>query len=289
MKKNKSYLIITASDEKNGNFLINHWLKSLKLHINQKLVEIVILDYGLNTEQRKKINQNGGKIIKCKRNGHVVNIRYRDMLNIIKKEPYTQILTCDGSDIIFQKNIMHLFEEHKNEYRAVCEDMHLPAIEYTLLQSPFPNQIENEIKEILKNKKMINGGLVIGPRKKFEKLCLFMNKYITNKDIFGPDQVILNYILYKEGFVNLGREYNYVITTAKDKFKIKNGIFYDKNNQIIPIVHNAGGNKIFRPIKKFGHGSEYNKLSKIIYHSLRGLYYFNFITKYILNLFKKLK
>ncbi len=286
IKRNKRFAVITASDYNNGDFLINHWLKSLLKNIDTNIVEVIILDYGLSEYHKKIILSNGAKVIKCVRDGHVVNIRYRDMLRIIKKRRYKQILTCDSGDIIFQRNIMELFDIHPSKFRAVCEDMSAPMLEYTLLQKPFLEEITEDIKITLRNKKMINGGLVLADVKNFQKLCEYMMKYIINKKIFGPDQIILNYVLYKNGFVNLGRNFNYVLTTVKDKFKIKNGVFFMKNGDVISVVHNAGGNRIFRPIKNFGYGPEYNNFNHLTYYLLRIFYRLNFVSKPVLRFFE---
>jgi len=40
-------LFITCSDEKCANFIINHWLKSLKANVNLSNIDIVVIDYGL--------------------------------------------------------------------------------------------------------------------------------------------------------------------------------------------------------------------------------------------------
>jgi len=76
----KKFVIITSSDLKFGDFLINHWLKSLLNNIDCKLVDIVILDYGLSEKQYRILLSKNVKIVKCIRDGCVNNLRYRDML-----------------------------------------------------------------------------------------------------------------------------------------------------------------------------------------------------------------
>jgi len=285
-KQKKKFVVIGMSDAKYGDFLINHWLRSLKENIDENLVDIAVLDYGMTEKQVKKLLEKSVKLEKSNKDGHVVNIRYRDMLKFLEKNPYEQIMTCDSGDLIFQDDITHLFHKHKDKYRGVCEGLAPPAIEYTLVQKPFPKEIEEEIEKTLINKKMVNGGLVIAPYEKFIELCKTMNKLIKNKHIFGPDQVVLNYTLYKEGFKNLDKKYNYTITTH-GKFKIKKGIFYDHKKNIIPIVHNSGNFSFFRPIKNFGYGENYNKLKLFPYLSLRAAYSLNFIVNPVLRFFRK--
>jgi hypothetical protein len=137
-------------------------------------------------------------------------------------------------------------------------------IDYLVEYKPFPKELEKEILSIIKDKKVINGGVIVAPVKEFKILCKNINDFISNKKVYGPDQVILNYTCYLEGFVHLNPVFNYVINNNKG-FKIKSGKFFDKNNELIYIVHNAGGNKLFRSVKNFGYGSQYNQFSWITY------------------------
>lgn len=269
---NKKILIATASDAKFGDFLIEHWLKSLLLNIDRNLVDITILDYGLTDAQKSRLIEKDVNVMQCKRDGHVVNIRYRDLLTFLQNNTYEQAMICDGGDMIFQANIMELFEENTEEFRAVCEDIPPPAIEFTLLNNTFTPELSEKISLTLKNRKMINGGLVVGSAQKIQHLCEYMLDHITDSSLFGPDQVVLNYLLYTEGFHQLPSKYNFVITTSNEKFTIKNGTFYIHKNEYISIVHNAGAKPYLRPIKDFGFGPEHNKFKPIAYYLLRTLY-----------------
>jgi hypothetical protein len=264
----KKFVIISASDSNYGGFLINHWLKSLMDNVDLTLVDIAILDYGLNLEQIKKLKENKVKIIPCVRDGHVVNIRYRDMLKFLKNNKYEQILLCDGGDIIFQRDITPFFYKNKKAFKVTFENLKSNFVDYLFARHPFYQEFEEDIYKTLKDKKMINGGFIIGPYEKFNKLCGNMSKLIKNKNLYGPDQVILNYTLYKTGFVELDSSLNYVINNNTG-FKVRNGVFLDKNNQIIFVVHNAGGFKFLRSVKNFGHGPGYNIINWPIYFLIR--------------------
>ena len=124
--------------------------------------------------------------------------------------------------------------------------------------------------------------MIIAPRDKFINLCETMCNLIRKMNLFGPDQVVLNYYLYQNKFHRLDKGYNYIIGSVDETFYVKNGIFYDKNNKIIPIVHNAGRYNYLRPIKNFGYGKNFNRLSYFSYYQLR---FFCNLTK----LFKILK
>jgi hypothetical protein len=267
-KMNKKFAIISTSDSKYGDFLINHWLKSLINNIDLKLVDIIILDYGLKDKQKKELLSKKIKLIKCNKDGHIVNIRYRDMLKFLKKNHYSKILSCDGGDIIFQKNIVNLFYDTQDKFLVTFENLESNFIDYLIEHKPFSKKMEEEIIFTIKDKKTINGGFIIAPYDQFIELCVFMNKLIKNKKIYGPDQIVLNYFLYKRGFLPLNQSFNYVINNNKG-FKIKKGVFFDENDKIIPVVHNAGGYGLFRSIKNFGYGPDYNQFSKITYVILR--------------------
>jgi len=264
----KKFVIMTACNARYGEFLINHWLKSLIENVNLEFIEVVILDYGLTEKQRKILKSKKVKLVKCKHDGHVVNIRFRDMLNFLNKHRYQQIISCDGGDIIFQKNIAHLFEEDKDKFRAVCED--ISQIEmYSVFLKHFSPKMRKEISTKLKGKKIINAGFIVAPVGKFKALCRKMDLKIKNKNSFGPDQILLNYEFYKSGFKKLDSEFNFIPTTAKERVKIRKGVFYKGDETLISVVHNAGRKSIFRVIKRFGYGPTHNRFNVLTYHLMR--------------------
>ncbi len=266
-------VIITSCNAKYGDFLIHHWLKSLKENVDLKNIDLVILDYGLTPEQVHTLTKTKQvRVVKCREDGKIVVIRFRDMLNFLKKKSYNQVMCCDGGDIIFQKDINHLFEKDKKKFRAVCEDESLPLSQiYMNLQNSIDNRIKPQIRKYIKNQKMINAGVIFAPRNKFMKLCSACNMYVQDKNKFGPDQIIVNYLLYKEGFVKLNKEYNFVVYASGNSFKIKKGIFYNENNEKISIVHNTGGSPYMRAIKNFGYGERFNKIRFIRFYFFRGI------------------
>ncbi|VVA44309.1 conserved hypothetical protein [Candidatus Roizmanbacteria bacterium] len=99
-----------------------------------------------------------------------------------------------------------------------------------------------------------------------------MKRLIKNKSAFGPDQIVLNYYVYQNKFKLLDEKYNFMMSTAKEGFYIKKGVFYKKNREKIVIVHNAGAMDFFRPVEDFGYGKKYNKLKHFIYHAKRTQY-----------------
>jgi len=258
----KKFAIITACDSKYGNFLVNHWLKSLLMNIDRNLVDIVVLDYGLTNEQKERLLSKEVIVIKCNRDGHVVNIRFRDLRKFLEKNKYEQIISCDSGDIIFQKDITHLFFKNKNDFRIVAEELKDPFMKQILRRNLFSKHLKKEIIQILNNKKSLNAGFIVAPTDKFILLCKFIEDNLINKKVFGPDQFLVNIYFYRHGFFEIGSDYNFIITIFNRKFKIKNGMFLS-NGKIIPIVHNAGD--FFRCIKNFGYGKGHNKVKPVHY------------------------
>lgn len=270
---NKPYAVITCSDSNYGDFLINHWLRSLMDNIDLRLVDIVILDYGLSPIQKEELLTNGVKVVDCIRDGHVVIIRFRDLSNFLKDNYYDQILFCDSGDIIFQNNITDYFIQEPDKFRACVEMLPNPFMKlFSMYKNSFSLEFNSELTSLLKDKKIINAGVIFGPRSRFLQMCNIIEKEIKNKNTFGPDQLVVNYFLHKYGFYELDNKLNFIPTVARERFKMINGKLYDQNNVIIPIVHNAGAKSITRPIKNFGYGPQYNKMNYISYIPLKSLF-----------------
>lgn len=253
--------IITCSDENCGDFLVNHWLKSLIENVNLTNMDVIIIDYGLNKRQINSLKKyKGVKIYKFKKDGFPNAIKFRDMEKILKTKDYDQVMTCDCADLIFQTDISSLFNNNKNEFRAVIEDMCLPY-EKVMSDVCFSKEKVKDIKAMAKGKPHINMGVLIAPYKKFVMLCKECNA-ILKKKIYLADEIGVNYILYKNNFKKLDCKYNFIPTTSNKKFYIKNGEFYLSSGDKIAIVHNVGGNSNLRIIKNFGYGNNKNDYNK---------------------------
>ncbi len=81
---------------------------------------------------------------------------------------------------------------------------------------------------------------------------------------WGTLQLVLNYLLYSHGFVELPPRYNFVLMTAKSKYRIREGRFYDGAGELIPLVHNAGGSDKLRFVRDFGYGPGCNRPRRIM-------------------------
>lgn len=262
-------IIITCSNEKNSSFLIDHWYKSLKKNVNLNNIDVMVIDYGLSEKSRQRLRKE--KVILSKGNDryHIVNGRFFDAGSYLKKNKYDQVLFVDGGDVIFQEDFSGMFDKDKDTFRVVPLSMEVLFFEWFLFNN-FSEKIKQKIWKVIRNKPVINAGVIFAPAGKFIKLASEMSKLIKNKRAFGPDQIVLNYFLYKSEYKFMDRKYNFMVST--EDFKVVDGIFYTKNGNKVSIVHNAGQVDFFRAIDNFGYGKKNNKLKHVIYHAKRAQY-----------------
>jgi hypothetical protein len=269
MKKN---IIFTSTDSKFGDFTINHWFKSLRENVNLKNIDVVVLDYGMTNEQVEELKKEGAIVLKCVRDGHVCTIRFRDMRDYLikNKEKYDQVIMTDGGDVIFQEDLSKILNEDKDKFRVVAETNYILDLTELFSKGSFIDEDLAKIKVTLKDKRMINAGVVFGPTDKFVKMSDEIFNLITDKSRFGPDQIALDYILYRDGtFKLIDEKYNFIPATCDRTFAIKDGVFYFSDGEKISIIHNAGRIKSMRIMKNFGHGKERNKIKRIRFFMLR--------------------
>jgi len=262
----KKNVIVTCANGKIGDFVVDHWLKSLKDNVNLKNIDIVVIDYGLTNSQKNKLKKEKVIIFEGIKKYHIVNKRFFDLGRYLSENSYDQVLFIDGGDTIFQEDISHLFNQDKKIFRVVPLGMEVLFFQWFLLNN-FEEGIKNKIWQVVKNKPVINAGVIFGPSDKFIILTDLMKKLIKNKNSFGPDQIILNYYLYKnKNFKLINNKYNFMMATEEKGFLVKKGIFYKPTGEKIAIVHNAGQMDITRPIKNFGYGRDFNQIKHLIYN-----------------------
>ncbi len=285
------YLIITASDSKYGDFLINDWFASLKDNVNLTNTDILILDYGLTKEQIRKIKKiklDKSKIIikQCKRDGHVNIIRLRDALSFLKKRKYKQVLFIDGGDIIFCDDFSKVWTTYPDYFRGVYEDSN-ESFSILFTSNAFDKITVKKIRNCLKNKKIINIGVLFAPYNKAVKVFKEAYALIKDKTKFGPDQIAINYILQRDKiFKEIEKRYNFVIASSKSKFKIIDNMFYLEDGKKIAIVHNAGNLSFLRPIKNFGYKKDV-KVKRFTIFCLKLFFFFSDNIKRIIENLKK--
>lgn len=263
------HVIISSTDEKYADFLLNHWLASLRDHVDLTNIDVVVIDYGMGEDHRRQLQSLGVRCHPSVLDGNITNIRYRDIADVLNERTYDQVLSVDGGDLIFQADISHLFEQHRNRFRAVCDQVHVPFHEAILPRKDIRPDDFERMFWFLKGKPRINGGVIFGPADQFKELWKGYLELTQGYQVFGTDQFVMNYMLHQRGFVALPNKYNYVILTKKSRFWIRNGIFIDRNREPIPVVHNTGWKTLTRCIGNFGYGKDRNRFKVITYYGLR--------------------
>jgi hypothetical protein len=269
MAKTTRHVIITASDRRCGDFLCDHWLASLRANVDLANIDLAVLDYGLTDQQRNRLRSAGATCRPSRKDGHVTSVRYRDMAGLLGESQYDQVLSVDGGDIVFQSDVSPLFDLDKDRFRAVCEEVKHDFIVPKDTSSP---ERFRAIFTFLEDKPIINGGVIFGPAWKFRTLWGAFQELWGSRYVYGTDQLIMNYLLHKHGFTRLDNKYNFVIVTARSAFRIQGGVFYDAAGDVIPIVHNAGGNALVRCVRRFGYGRDRNKKKWLTSFLLRVLF-----------------
>lgn len=263
------HAIFTVSDAKFGDFVIDHWLASLRANVDLRDVDVHVLDYGLAPDQRQRLAADGVLCHRCVRDGHVTNIRYRDMAAVLAAQAYDQVLLIDGGDIIFQSDIRPLMDRDRDQFRAVCHEYEVPFHELIMSKSDFSRESYRRMMAFLHDKPTINGGVLLGPASQMMTLWNEFTEKVSSFEKFGIDQLLLNDCLYRRGFVELDSKYNYSIIARQNSFTIKNGVFYDKSGEVIPVVHNSGIYEATRPIAHFGYGARRNRQRLVVPALLR--------------------
>ena len=202
---------------------------------------------------------------------HIVIQRFLDagrILQLSQYSHYSQILFIDGGDIIFQKDISSVFEQTPHIFRAVTLELEMFFYDVHV-RGKFEEKQGKMIWEFLKDKPVINAGVIFAPRGLFIHLCDEIRRLISSKEQWGSDQVVVNYVLYKKGVTLLPATYNYIINTAKEQCILRNGLFFTNDGKKAAIVHNAGRFNFMRSIDNFGYGKGRNKLRGFLYHIKR--------------------
>ncbi|MCA9391900.1 hypothetical protein KC614_01700 [candidate division WWE3 bacterium] len=258
----KKHAIVTACNQRHESFLANNWYQSLVDNVNLADIDIVILDFGLSDWVKKAMPT--ASFLLCKSKGHIVNARYKELLRVVDKG-YDQILMCDGGDIIFQDDISALFAENASSFRCVVEGS--GSIRYDrAVVGRLASKYKKDVVKTIANKNLINVGFIIAPAERFKWLCSSMLEMLPSLDVWGFDTMIINYLLYKEGFVELPHKNNFIITNYwNEGVKVVHDVFLSTSGEVIPVVHNAGGWRVLRPVLGFGYKKGVNKLSVTYY------------------------
>lgn len=264
------HAIITLSDSRCGDFVVEHWYPSLRDHVDLTNIDVILLDYGLTTEQRIRLTDMGVECWPCIRDGWVGTLLWRDMATVLEQRDYDQILTTDAGDLIFQADIRHLFEQDKDAYRAVCEDFDTSIHDLVMSRNDFSPERWQQLSEFLRGRPVINGAVIFAPADKFQNIWPIFEQWCQSYEQYASDQFLMNYIMYQDRFVPLDRRYNFVFISTWQRYTIRRGVFYDNKGEVIPIVHNAGGKDSYRFFRNFGYGSNCNQKRWITPWVVRG-------------------
>jgi len=274
------HAIIACSDQKCEDFLIHDWMRSLVDNVNRDNIDVIIIDYGLSNDARAMLAQLGAITHSLPKDGAVSTQRMKDIARIIRPSNYDQIMVCDAGDLIFQEDISHLFEQNKDAFRAACEGMAQPFGVY--MKASMVSSDVYKIKRVIKGKRMINSGVMIAPREKLLAL-LEESDAMIKKNVWGAEQPVINYVFYRDGFVELPCGYNFAIATSTTPFYIEQSQFFFKDGVLIPIVHNIGRKNFLRPVSNFGYGAGKNRIKPMRYHLLRAIFMLTHLLYYILD------
>ena len=149
----KANAIITACDARYGDFLARHWLRSLRENVDLRDIDVIVLDFGLESKQRAELE--GAVLVPARREGRINVARRLETARFLRERDYDQVLTVDGGDVIFQKDVSHLFARDKDSFRGVQERYPIP-LGFFLRGAPRP--LREEVRTRLGSRYMINGG-----------------------------------------------------------------------------------------------------------------------------------
>jgi hypothetical protein len=110
-----------------------------------------------------------------------------------------------------------------------------------------------EIRATIGEQPTANCGIVVGPRDKMMAIWDTYQAFCHGVDLHGTDQLIINYILRRDGFIELDRAWNYVTFINSDRFYYDADGFLCNHAGRIPVVHNAGRHDLVRTITGFGY------------------------------------
>ncbi len=268
------HLITTYCDRNKGDFLVHHWLRSLKAHTNLDQIDIMVIDFGLTEEQVQLLEQEQVIVNRQEQmNGRMSNFQYKYLGDYLRyHDHYDQVLYCDCGDLIFQSDISHLFRIRPNSMKLVLEqDFNVHLHRMTLGFDDVRKEKLPELKRMIGNKPTANCGFVLGPAHKVRTIWQEYISHCHAAELHGTDQLIINYMIYRDGFEILDEQYNYVTFLKKDRLAVDEQGFYTRRGKVIPIVHNAGRYDFARTITNFGYRQ--GTIKPLIYRRIFRLYY----------------
>lgn len=157
------------------------------------------------------------------------------------REKYNMVLSLDIRDTILQNDIFKLYENHGDFLACSLED---GILDEKRNKKWFINIFSTEIHEVIKNNKIINGGILWGKINLFIDFIhiLWINIFTSKHPV---DQSIMNYLIYYEKkfkeYMIFSDNFGPVITLGLTKreyinIDIENNIL-NFNGKVASIVH----------------------------------------------------
>jgi hypothetical protein len=259
----RQHAIVTSANARCGDFLIHHWLRSLRANVDLRHIDVAVLDYGLHQPQRDALDAQGVLRHLAEPDQHITNVRYRDMAEFLSRRSYQQVLSVDGGDIIFQADISHLFDRDTDTFRAACETYKVPLDELSPRQADFLPETFRMMHDYLADRPTINGGFVLAPAEKFISLWPQFKALTIGFNCYATDQLLLNYVLHRQGFMELDGCYNRCLLMMRSRVRVRDAVFYGEDGKVIPVVHNAGKLELVRCVQDFGYGPGRNRMKHL--------------------------
>jgi hypothetical protein len=253
----KPHTIITACDARCGDFLVTHWLDSLRENVVLDRVDVVVLDFGLTARQRSALN--GIPVVSARHESSVNVSRRLETARFLEKHDYDQVLAVDCGDLIFQRDVSHLFESDKKCIRGVPERYPIPL---PILLRGTRGRLRRTIRARLRGRSMVNGGFLLGPSEQMQELGRAIRRHLAD---LKHDQPLVSCLLHQSGFEALDETYNFVLWTARRDFHVEDGIFHTDDGERPAVVHNTGLRDPFRIVGDFGYGPGHNRRIRTSY------------------------
>ena len=249
------HLIYTYCNAGKGDFLIEHWLKSLCLNVCLSKIDVMVIDFGLSPAQRATLLEQGVIIWPGIRDGRMSNIQYRHLADFLRVHPhYDQVAYSDCGDLVFQADISGLFERERSKFKAVLEPgFNFGLHKLTLGLRDFRPEKLDDIEHLLGRQPTANCGFLVGPASAMAGIWDHYTAMCKGVEVHGTDQLLINYVIRRHGFEALPRRYNYVVFLNSEDFFYDAEKFLHDQEGIIPVVHNAGRYDFARTIADFGY------------------------------------
>ena len=255
----KTAIITHLNDKYIENCLLDFLPSAQKYHPDSKIiiVSVGLSEVHLNTLKQFDITIYEMPIVKSY--DHTSKrLHWQNMARFLTLETDIDLFVIvDCGDVFFQDNVFN--NNPLQEGIGVIEEDHPADLGWSLGRiNQLPLPLQPTVINAVKNYFMVNGGGIYGYRKPFIDFCNKLQVLTDGPNIgefFGLDQVYINYLTRTENNIQiLPSTYNFIAQSTP--YYIENDIVYEKaNQQIIKLVHNAGG----RVIPRIFNGKDINK------------------------------